>query len=197
MEDEGMRKVLAVCVLLTALLLIPVTIVSALPITSVTTIDGNTITVTYQSSVPISIDPSTPDYDVSEGTVTYGGNTYDAVGIINDYNGNGGIADPEGNVNVTLDLNDARPFAIEIHHVNGENSKLRFIVTIDGTTHQYTSNISGNVRHYIGYEDKYFGISNLVSADDWIQSDNTVNIQIYNYNGHVPDNVTLKIVFKP
>lgn len=192
-----MRKVLVVCVLLTALLLIPVTIVSALPITSVTTIDGNTITVTYQSSVPISIDPSTPDYDVSEGTVTYGGNTYDAVGIINDYNGNGGIADPEGNVNVTLDLYDARPFAIEIHHVNGENSKLRFIVTIDGTTHQYTSNISGNVRHYIGYEGKYFGISNLVNADDWIQSDSTVNIQIYNYNGHVPDNVTLKIVFKP
>lgn len=192
-----MRKGLAACLILTALLFIPATFVSALPLSSVTTMNGNTISVTYYNSIPVTIDPSTPDYDVSEETVTYGGNTYDAVGIINDYNGNGGIADPEGNVNVTLDLNDARPFAIEIYHVNGENSKLRFIVTIDGITHQYTSNISRNVRHYIGYEDKYFGINALVAADDWIQSDNTVNIQIYNYNGHVPNNVTLKIVFKP
>lgn len=185
-------------IVVTALLLIPVGFASSLPqISSVTDIRENTISVIFQSSVPVSIDPSTPDYDVSEGSVTYSGNSYEAVTITNTENANGGIADSDGNVNVTLDLNDSRPFAFEIHHINGENSKLRFVVTIDGETHQYTSNISGNVIHYIGANDKYFGINALVRADDWMQSDSAVNVQIYNYNGHVPDNVTLKIVFKP
>lgn len=193
-----MRKGIVVCLFLAILLSVPVTFVSALPsLTSVTTIGGNTISVVYLTSNPVTIDPSTPDYNASEGTVTYGGNTYESVGIINSHNGNGGVADPDGNVNVTLDLNDDRPFTIEIRHFNGENSKLRFIVTTNGETVQYTSNISGNVIHYIGSRDKYFGINALVRADDWLQSDDTVNIQIYNYNGHVPDNVTLRIVFKP
>ena len=197
MEDEGMRKGIVACVLLTALLLIPVTIVSALPITSVTTIDGNTISVTYYNSAPIVIDPSTPDYEAEEDTVTYSGVTYNAVNIASDDNPNGAVADADGNVDVTFDLNDDRPFCFEIHHISGENSKLRIIVTINSETVQYTSNISGNVHHYIGATGKYFGMNAMVASDDWMQSNTPVNVQIYNYNGHVPDNVTLKIVFKP
>lgn len=192
-----MRKGLAACLILTALLFIPATFVSALPISSVTTIDGNTISVTFYNSVPVVIDPSTPDYEAEADTVTYNGVTYNAINIANDDNANGAVADADGNVDVTFDLNDDRPFCFEIHHINGENSKLRIIVTINGKSTQYTSNISSNVHHYIGATDKYFGMAAMVASDDWMQSDTPVNVQIYNYNGHVPDNVTLKIVFKP
>lgn len=182
----------------TALVILSLPLSSALlNLASETTIRGNTITVTYVAGTPVSIDPSTPDYDASEGTVTYGGVTYGAVNIANDDNPNGAVADADGNVDVTLALNDTRPFCFEIHHINGENSKLRIIVTIDGNTTQYTSNISGNVYHYIGATGKYFGMTAMRNSNDWIQSDTPVNIQIYNYNGHVPNNVTLKIVFKP
>lgn len=193
-----MRKGIVACVLLTALLLIPVTFVSALPITSVTTIDGNTISVTYYNSAPVVIDPATPDYEAEEDTVTYSGVTYNAVNIASDDNPNNAVADANGNVDVTVNLNDARPFCFEIHHINGENSKLHIILTVDGVViRDETSNISGNVHHYIGANGKYFGMNAMVSSNDWIQSDAPVNIQIYNYNGHVPDNVTLKIIFKP
>lgn len=187
--------VIAVIILAVAIPVVNATADS--PLSAITFVNGNTISVNYYSAVPVVIDPTTPDYEAEEDTVTYSGVTYNAVNIANDDNPNGAVADTDGNVNVTLDLNDNRPFCFEIHHINGENSKLRIIVTIGDETTQYTSNISGNVHHYIGATDKYFGMNAMVASDDWIQSDSPVNVQIYNYNGHVPDNVTLKIVFKP
>ncbi len=158
----------------------------------------DSITLTYSSSVPVVVDPTTPDYDVGEDTVTYSGVDYDAVGVSNTDNTGGGIADPDGNVNVSLNMIDNRPFCFEIHHVSGENSKLRMVVTIDGVSHTYTSNISGNVMHYIGATDKYFGIKAFLKADDWMTSTTgVVSIVITNYSGHVPDNVTFRIIFKP
>lgn len=192
------KRTVAIILCVVALMLVPASISSALPhLNAVTSIHGNTITVTYHSAVPVVIDPTTPDYEAEEDTVTYSGVTYNAVNIANDENPNGAVADADGNVDVTVNLNDKRPFCFEIHHINGENSKLRIIMTIGEETTQYTSNISGNVHHYIGATGKYFGMNAMVASNDWIQSDTPVNIQIYNYNGHVPDNVTLKIVFKP
>ena len=195
MKGKMGATVIGLCVLM---LIVPAWYVSASSsISSTTSIHGNTITVTYYSSSPVDIDPSTPDYEATEDTVTYGGIEYNAVNIANDDNPNGAVADSDGNVDVTLCLNDDRPFCFEIHHINGENSKLRIVMTIGETVKQYTSNISGNVYHYIGATGKYFGMTAMKNSNDWIQSDQPVNIQIYNYNGHVPDNVTLKIVFKP
>lgn len=194
---KGWTGALSVC-LCVVLLMIPVMYANAtVPVTSTTNIHGNTISVTYHSSMPVVIDPSTPDYEAEEDTVTYSGVTYNAINIANDDNPNGAVADASGNVDVTLDMNDSRPFCFEIHHISGENSKLRIIVTINGETVQYTSNISGNVHHYIGATGKYFGMNAMVASNDWMQSNSSVNVQIYNYNGHVPDNVTLKIIFKP
>lgn len=192
------KRTVAIILCVVALMLVPASVSSAFSnLNTVTSIHGNTITVTCYPAVPVVIDPTTPDYEAEEDTVTYSGITYNAVNIANDDNPNGAVADTDGNVNVTLDLNDNRPFCFEIHHINGENSKLRIIMTIGDETTQYTSNISGNVHHYIGATGKYFGMNAMVASDDWIQSDSPVNVQIYNYNGHVPDNVTLKIVFKP
>ena len=130
--------------------------------------------------------------------MTYKGNDYSAVSVSNSDNDNGGIADSNGNVDVTMTLNDNRPFCFEIHHINGENSKLRMVVTIDGNTKQYTSNISGNVKQYIGANAKYFGMGDFLNADDWMESSSgVVSIVITNYSGHVPDNVTFKVVFHP
>ena len=164
---------------------------------------SETIAVTYSSSVPVSIDPSTPGYEAEEDTVTYGGNSYSAVEVSNSNNPNGGVANSEGNVNVSFTLNSSKPFCFEIHHVNGENSKLRMIVTIDGVvTRDVTSNISGNVRHYIGATGKYFGITEFLNSNnktgDWmVSATGSVSIAITNYDGHVPTNVTFKIIFKP
>lgn len=190
-------------VLILAVLILPVTYAYASSnVTSQTEIIHNAITVIYHSSNPVVIDPTTPDYEVEDDTVTYGNNDYNATFISNSDNENGGIANEDGNVDVSLALNDSRPFCFEIHHINGENSKLRMVVTIDGVTKQYTSNISGNVRHYIGATDKYFGINSFLRANggdgDWmVSTTGAVSIQITNYNGHVPDNVTFAIIYKP
>lgn len=199
-----MRKGIVACVLLTALLFVPVTIVSALPISSVTTIDGNTITVVYHSAVPVTID--TPGYTASTDSVTYNGITYDAVAVSNDSNPSGGVSNGNGRVNVTFDLNDSRPFCFEFSHpVSLDLSNLVIRVTIDGVTRTYTDSSSigewlSDVNHYIGYSNKYTSVQALGNANDWIQSDSIINIQIQSTDGawvYVPDNVTLKIVFKP
>lgn len=199
-----MRKGIITCVLLTALLLIPVTFVSALPITSVITIDGNTITAVYHSALPVTI--TTTGYTASSDPVTYNGITYDAVDISSDSNPSGGVSNGNGKVNVTFDLDDDRPFCFEFYHpasIDLTNIVLR--VTIDGVTKTYSETASiwewgSNVRHYIGYSDKYSSVAALGNADDWIQSDSIINVQMQSSDGrlvYVPDSVTLKVVFKP
>lgn len=200
-----MRKGIIVCVFLVVLLAVPVTFVSAAPsLTSVTMIGGNTIFVTCLTSNPVTID--TPGYTATSDTVTYNGVTYDAVDISNDSNPSGGISNGNGRVNVTFDLNDNRPFCFEFYHPSLDASRLVLRVTIDGTARTYMDSPSSlwdwasNVRHYIGYSDKYTSMQALGNADDWLQSDNVINIQIQDQYGQilsVPDNVTLKIVFKP
>lgn len=187
------------------LLIVPVTYIAASPnLTSVTTIDGNTISVIYHSAVPVTID--TPGYTASSDTVTYNGITYNAVDISNDSNPSGGVSNGNGRVNVTFDLNDDRPFCFEFYHpssIDLTNIVLR--VTIDGVTKTYSETASiwewgSDVGHYIGYSDKYTSINALGNANDWIQSDSIINVQIQSTNGvlvYVPDSVTLKIVFKP
>lgn len=158
-------------------------------------INGNPINVTVNYGSPVIISDETPDYDATESTITIKGETYDTILIANSETEGDGIADEDGNVDVQFTMYDSRPFCFAIHHFNGENSKLRITVTIDGVTKQYTSNISGNVIHYIGQDNKYFTLANLVNNEDWISSANTIEISIVNYNGHVPDNVTFNIVF--
>lgn len=159
-------------------------------------ISGNSFTYRIISDNPVTISDETPGYIPEKDTFTVRGNTYDSIKIVNEDNTDtGGIADEDGNVNVQFTMNDERPFCFVIHHINGENSKLRILVTIDGVTKQYSSNISLDVYHYIGREDKYFSLPTLIRNEDWISSASEINVSIYNYNGHVPNNVTLSVLF--
>lgn len=164
-------------------------------ISSESLVSHNTLTVTINSSAPVTISDETPNYAPISDTVTVSGNTYDVIYLDNTNREGNGVADADGNVNVSFSLNDDRPFFFAINHFNGENSKLRIIITIDGVTKQYSSNISGYVTHYIGYSEKDFSLSYLINKEDWIQSASEISVEIYNYNGHVPDNVTVSILF--
>lgn len=199
-------KIVAVIVAVIMLAVaIPVINTSAIPnLASTVVIHGNTIGVTYITSNPVSVD--TPGYTTTTDTVTYNGTTYNAVEISNDTNPYGGISNDNGRVNVTFDLNDDRPFCFEFYHPSSLNFSILVLrVTIDGVTKTYTESSSwqewgSNVRHYIGYSDKYTSAQALGDANDWLQSDNVVNIQIQDQYGQllsVPENVTLKIIFKP
>lgn len=160
------------------------------------TISGNTLTYRIISDIPVIISDETPGYTPETDTLTIGGETYNIIKIVNEDNTDtGGIADSEGNVNVHFTMNDERPFFFVIHHINGENSKLRIIVTIDGVTKQYTSNITSNVYHFIGKEYKDFSLPPLIKKEDWISSTSEISVNITNYSGHVPDNVTLSVLF--
>lgn len=211
-----MRKGIVACVLLTALLLIPVTIVSALPITSVTTIDGNTISVTYTtSSSVVSIDPSTPDYNTEDGSVTYGGIEYDMIAISSNDNANGGIADSDGNVNVALSIPENTPFVIRIY--NGEDYRIVTYVDIDNViingqsgSHSYGANsqLSGYNRYLCHYIDSYnsdvwnrSNIRDVIDNNGWYYSANgVVDISITAHyddgSGRTAQNVFLYVILK-
>ena len=209
-----MRKGIAACVLLTALLLVPVTIVSALPITSVTTIDGNTISVTYISSnIPITIDPSTPDYNTEGGSTTYKGVEYDMITISSKDNANGGIADSDGNVNVALSIPENTPFVIRIY--NGEDYRIVTYVDIDNviingqsSSHSYGANtqLSGFNRylcHYIDGTEQWnrSNFKDVVDHDGWYYSaDGVVDISITAHyddgSGRTAQNVFLYVILK-
>lgn len=159
-------------------------------------ISGNSFTYRIISDNPVTISDETPGYTPEKETMTIAGVEYDTIKIVNEDNADtGGIADEDGNVNVQFTMNDDRPFCFVIHHIDGENSKLRILVTIDGVTKQYSSNITFDVYHYIGKEDKYFSFSTLIRNEDWISSASEISVSIYNYNGHVPNNVTLAVLF--
>lgn len=190
-----MRRLFALgIVLLFAMSIIPSAY--ALSTHSDITISGNTLTYRIISDIPVIISDETPGYTPETDTLTIRGETYDTIKIVNEDNADtGGIADSEGNVDVHFTMNDDRPFCFVIHHINGENSKLRIVVTIDGHTKQYTSNISSDVYHYIGKDEKYFTLSTLINNEDWISSTSEISVNITNYSGHVPDNVTLSVLF--
>ena len=164
-------------------------------LTSEITVGHNILSVIFNSDSPVTISGDTPDYVPTESNLTVSGQTYDTIMIVNTETEGDGIADADGNVDVQFTLNENRPFCFAIHHFNGENSKLKIDVTIDGVTKHYTSNISGNVIHYIGKDSKYFSLPTLIRTEDWISSASEIGVSIYNYNGHVPNNVTLSIVF--
>ena len=209
-----MRTGIVACVLLTALLLIPVTFVSALPISSVTTIDGNSISVTYTtSSSVVSIDPSTPDYNTEDGSVTYSGIEYDMIAISNKDNANGGIADSDGNVNVVLSIPEDTPFVIRIR--NGEDYRIVTYLDIDNViingqsgSHSYGANtqLSGYNRylcHYIDGTEQWYrsNFRDIVEHDGWYYSSNgVVDISITAHyddgSGRTAQNVFLYVILK-
>ena len=156
---------------------------------------GNILTTIIKSATPVVIDDTTPDYTPQEDTIVASGEEYDCIKIVNTETEGDGIAGADGNVDVHFTMNDSRPFFFAIHHFNGENSKLRIVITIDGVTTQYTSNISGQVIHYIGHGGKVFSLPTLINNEAWFESASEVTVNITNYSGHVPDNVTLSILF--
>ena len=160
-------------------------------------ISGNSFTYRILSDNPVTISDETPGYTPEKETMTIAGVEYDIIKIVNEDNiDTGGIADEDGNVNVKFTLNDDSPFCFAIHHISGENSKLRIVVTIDGHTKQYTSNLTGYIVQFIGKENKYYSnVNGLLANEDWIQSTSEISISITNYAGNVPDNVTLSVVF--
>lgn len=156
---------------------------------------GNILTTIIKSASPVVIDDTTPDYTPQEDTIVASGEEYNCINIVNTETEGDGIADADGNVDVHFTMNDPRPFFFAITHFNGENSKLRIVITIDGVTKQYTSNITGHVTHYIGYTEKDFSLPYLISKEDWIESASEISVSIRNYAGHVPENVTFSILF--
>ena len=211
-----MSKGIVACVLLTALLLIPVTIVSALPITSVTTIDGNTLSVTYTtSSSVVSIDPSTPDYNTEDGSTTYKGVEYGMITVSSKDNTNGGIADSDGNVNIALSIPENTPFVIRIY--NGEQYRIVTYVDIDNViingqsgSHSYGANtqLSGYNRYLCHYIDSYnndvwnrSNIRDVIDNNGWYYSaDGVVDISITAHyddgSGRTAQNVFLYVILK-
>lgn len=191
---QSMSKLTVIGIVLMMIVTIPTAY--AIAHSSDIVISGNSFTYRIISDNPVTISDETPGYTPETDTLTLGGETYDTIKIVNEDNTEtGGIADADGNVNVEFTMNDERPFFFVIHHINGENSKLRIIVTIDGVTKQYTSNISSNVYHFIGKEYKDFSLKPLIEKEDWISSASEISVSIYNYNGHVPNNVTLSVLF--
>lgn len=190
--DRKIWLVLTVCIV--GIILTP-SVFAVSNITSESIISHNSLQIVLKSDSPVTISDETPGYTPVSGTATIQGSTYNTVYITNTDTDGYGIADADGNVDVTFSLNDEKPFFFAIEHFNGENSKLRIIVTIDGVTRQYSSNISGHVIHYIGYTTKDFSLPAMINKGDWIQSTSEINVEIYNYNGHVPDNVTVRILF--
>lgn len=164
-------------------------------ISSESLVNHNILTITINSSAPVTISDDTPDYEPIQDTIRIGQTEYDGIRIINTETEGNGIADADGNVNVQFTMNNDRPFCIAIHHVDGENSKLKIDVTIDGVTKHYTSNISGMVIQYLGHDNKYFSLATLRNNEDWIQTTSPIAVEITNYAGHVPDTVTLEILF--
>lgn len=160
-------------------------------------ISGNSFIYRIVSSNPVTISDETPGYTPEKETMTIAGVEYDTIKIVNEDNTDtGGIADEDGNVNVKFTLNDDSPFCFAIHHVDGESSRLAMTVTIDGQTRTYTSWLSGYIVQFIGKDDRYFSnVNRLIANEDWIQSTSEISISITNYAGHVPDNVTLSVVF--
>lgn len=164
-------------------------------ISSESLVNHNILTITINSSAPVTISDETPNYEPILDTVTVGQTEYEGILIVNTETEGNGIADADGNVNVQFTMNNDRPFCIAINHFNGENSKLKIDVTIDGNTKHYTSNISGYVTHYLGREGKYFSLATLRDNEDWIQTTSPIGVEITNYAGHVPDTVTLEVLF--
>lgn len=164
-------------------------------ITSESLVTHNSLILSIIPYSPVTISDNTPDYEPVQDTVTVGQTEYDGILIVNTETEGNGIADADGNVDVQFTMNNDRPFCIAINHFNGENSKLKIDVTIDGHTKHYTSNISGHVTHYIGREGKYFSLATLKNNEDWIQTTSTIDVVITNYAGHVPNTVTLEVLF--
>ena len=196
-----MRKLnLAIILFIVAMLTVPSAYVCAnTNLTSTTNVYNNFMTVViHAASTPVLIDPSTPDYGASEGTETYNGTEYDTVTISSNENEQGGIADDDGNVDVSFDIDNGRPFCIRIHHTALDLSILYIYITINGQTKQYNTSWTLTASdQYFGQANKYSSLNALNNANDWIQSNSVINVQITDSYGFVPDGVTLKVLFKP
>ena len=208
------KRTVAIILCVVALMLVPASVASALPhLNAVTSIHGNTITVTYNSPVPISIDPSTPDYETDVSTIS----GYVAVRVSSNENDNGGIADSNGDVNVSLSIPENTPFAIRI--MNGESyNVLTHIeisnIIVDGavSSHTYNRNLSNGFSTFLcHFYEETFGktyerwyVSNwskVVSNDGWLYSnDGVVNINITAHyddgSGRTAQNVYLDVILK-
>ena len=165
------------------------------PIYSESHIHGNILTTIILSDAPVTISDDTPDYEPISETISIGTTEYDCIRIVNTETDGNGIADSEGNVSVQFTINNNRPFCFAIHHLDGENSKLKIDVSIDNETKHYTSNLSGSIIQYIGKDNKYFSLNTLKSNEDWILTSSEISVDIRNYAGHVPESVTLEILF--
>ena len=204
--------IVAVIMLAVAIPVINVTAISNL--TSTTAIHGNTIDVVFHSDCPISIDPSTPDYETDVST--FQGHV--SVRVSSDENANGGIADSNGDVNVSLSIPENTPFVIRIY--NGENYRIityvdisNIIIDGESGSHSYGANtqLSGFYRYLCHYYEEYsnktyeyWNTSNwskVVSNDGWLYSDNgVVNINITAHyddgSGRTAQNVFLDVILK-
>lgn len=159
-------------------------------------ISGNSFTYRIISSNPVSISDETPGYEPVNSTVTINGNEYSTIQIVNSNNDEGGIADATGHVNVKLTLNDDRPFCLAVYKGNGLLSSMNMEVTINGTTHNYNSNmVLFTYTQYIGLNRLYYDLSELTGNNDTIQSDSEITIRITDNIGYVPENVTVSVLF--
>lgn len=174
------------------LLLIPVSYSVASP-QSVLTIGENTITVTFITSNPVTV--NTSGYSADTTTVTIDGADYDGIALSNDSNSSGGIANNRGDVNVSVDLDGSRPFCFAIYGGGEGRSRLDFDLTINGVTTSYPASLTGNNGWlYVGTDGIHTSIGDLDTSDAWFSSATVISADIVS-TGRVRQNVTLTVVF--
>lgn len=137
------------------------------------------------------------------------------VQIINNTNTGGtGIADADGNINITLDIPANTPFCVKIWNKEDYDVRANINITnvlIDGEAgnHKYNNQklgagFSRYFCHYYAYHSTYWSTTNLANVktyDGWLQSvDGTVTITIDAHyddgQGNKAQNVNLYVIFK-
>lgn len=177
------------------------------------------------ATIEVEDDPIAEQVEVEEGedvegqynktSVTEQG--YPQVIITNTTNSSGGVADEDGNINITLSIPASTPFCIKIWNKEGYDVYANIVINnilVNGSagSHSYNNQKlgAGFARYFCHYTtsgtygSEYWSTTNLNNVKNnngWFQSSNgsvTISIDAHYNDGHgnTAQNVRLSVVFK-
>ncbi len=174
------------------------------------------LTITFGSIVQEIIGENTDnetleDYNIGASTTTYttgtGSNTetHEAVSIVNMDNTSGGVADPDGRVEITVNVPVTKEFILVLNGGNG--GRIYIEITLDGVTYKTGSNGVKEGNNYIsaytssGHHNiaSQTTLNSIVNNYGWMQSNSgTATIVVKNINGGnaISPECKMDIVFK-